>query len=69
MRDDARVICNSNIIALGMALVASHRFPALSSVVLPVVIGATVLFEILGPILTRRALMQMQETHRAHAMN
>lgn len=52
-----------------MALVASHRFPALSSVVLPVVIGATVLFEILGPILTRRALMQMQETHRAHSMN
>lgn len=67
MRDDARVICNSNIIALGMALVAFHRFPALSSVILPIVIGATVLFEISGPILTRPALTQMGEIRLARS--
>ncbi len=50
-----------------MALVASHRFPALSSVILPIVIGATVLFEISGPILTRPALTQMGEIRLARS--
>lgn len=44
-------------VALGMALVAAQRFPDLSNIILPVVIGATVLFEVIGPVLTRRALI------------
>jgi hypothetical protein len=48
-------------VALGMALVATQRFPQLSDVILPVVIGATVLFEIMGPVLTRQALVRMDE--------
>jgi len=48
-------------VALGMALVATQRFPQLSDVILPVVIGATVLFEVVGPVLTRQALVRMDE--------
>jgi Kef-type K+ transport system membrane component KefB len=44
-------------VAIGMALVAAQRFPHLSDIILPVVIGATVLFEVIGPVLTRRALI------------
>ncbi|MFQ5937198.1 MAG: cation:proton antiporter [Acidiferrobacterales bacterium] len=44
-------------VALGMALVATQRLPELSDMILPVVIGATVLFEVIGPVLTRRALI------------
>jgi Kef-type K+ transport system membrane component KefB len=43
-------------IAVGMALVASSAFPEYRSVLLPIVIGATVIFEILGPFGTRFAL-------------
>jgi Kef-type K+ transport system membrane component KefB len=43
-------------VAVGMALVASSAFPEYRSVLLPIVIGATVVFEILGPIGTRMAL-------------
>jgi hypothetical protein len=43
-------------VAVGMALVASQRYPALEDFILPVVLGATVLFETAGPLLTRRAL-------------
>ncbi len=45
-------------VALGMALVASQRIPEVSDTILPVVIASTVLFEIVGPILTRFALNQ-----------
>lgn len=41
-------------VALGMALLASHRFPELKSIILPVVIGSTIFFEIIGPVITRR---------------
>jgi Kef-type K+ transport system membrane component KefB len=43
-------------VAVGMALVASKIFPEYHAVLLPIVIGATVVFEILGPIGTRLAL-------------
>jgi Kef-type K+ transport system membrane component KefB len=46
-------------VAMGMALVVNERFPEQGKVILPVVIGATVLFELLGPVLTREALVQM----------
>ena len=49
-------------VALGMALFASQRFPAMGQMILPVVIAATVVFEVMGPILTRLALTRMGET-------
>ncbi len=43
-------------VAVGMALAASNAFPEYRSVLLPIVIGATVIFEIFGPLGTRLAL-------------
>jgi Kef-type K+ transport system membrane component KefB len=43
-------------VAVGMALVASTAFPDYRDLLLPIVIGATVVFEIFGPIGTRIAL-------------
>ncbi len=43
-------------VAMGMALVASNTFPEYRSVLLPIVVGATVTFEIIGPVFTRMAL-------------
>jgi Kef-type K+ transport system membrane component KefB len=43
-------------VAMGMALIATDRFPAVEGIVLPIAIGGTVFFEILGPVLTRLAL-------------
>jgi len=47
-------------VALGMALIVQQRIPDLGVVVLPVVISATVLFEIVGPVLTRFALLRTE---------
>lgn len=49
-------------VAIGMALVASNYFPDYRQILLPVVIGSTVFFEIIGPVFTRLAL---KRTHRA----
>jgi Kef-type K+ transport system membrane component KefB len=43
-------------VALGMALVTAERFPEEAALILPVVIGATILFELAGPVLARVAL-------------
>ena len=43
-------------VAMGMALIASNSFPDLRPVLLPIVIGATIIFEITGPVFTRMAL-------------
>ncbi len=48
-------------VALGMTLVAVQHFPSLEDVILPVVIGATVFFELIGPVSTRTALMKAGE--------
>jgi len=45
-------------VALGMALVASHRFLELDSIV-TIIVTATVFFEIVGPVCTRFALQKM----------
>ncbi len=37
-------------VAVGMALVAAETFPEIANTILPLTIGATVLFEILGPV-------------------
>ncbi|WP_295540306.1 cation:proton antiporter [uncultured Thiohalocapsa sp.] len=48
-------------VALGLALVAAQRFPALEQLILPTVFGSTVLFELLGPVATRFALRRAGE--------
>ena len=48
-------------VALGMALVATHRRPDLADMIFSVVIASTVLFEVIGPVLTRSALVHMGE--------
>lgn len=49
-------------IALGMALIAVQHFPHLRETVLPIVVGSTVFFQIVGPIMTRMALVRAKET-------
>lgn len=44
-------------VALGMALVAIQRRPDLEEIILPVIIASTVLFEVIGPVLTRSGLV------------
>jgi Kef-type K+ transport system membrane component KefB len=48
--------------AMGMALVAAGEFPEHRQVLLSVVIGSTVLFEILGPPITRLALYRTRRS-------
>ncbi len=48
-------------VALGMALIASQRFPESGAFVMSVVISAVVVFELFGPILTRMALLRSGE--------
>lgn len=51
-------------VALGMALVAADHFPALAKPLLAAVISTTIVFELLGPILTQVALRQVGESGR-----
>jgi len=48
-------------VALGMALIAIERRPDLGEIILPVVIASTVLFEVIGPMLTRTGLVHVGE--------
>lgn len=48
-------------VALGMALVAGNSFPGLRDTILPLVIASTVVFEVLGPALTRLAIIRAGE--------
>jgi len=43
-------------VAIGMTLIAANRFPEYHQTILAVVISTTVVFEVVGPILTRFAL-------------
>ena len=43
-------------VALGMALVAHNNFPELGETILPGIVLSTVIFELIGPLITRRAL-------------
>jgi Kef-type K+ transport system membrane component KefB len=49
-------------VALGMALVATSTHPELTDLIMPVVIGSTVFFELLGPVCTRIALVRVEES-------
>lgn len=46
-------------VAIGMALLASQRFPELKDIILPIVLGSTVIFELIGPLVTRRVLIRV----------
>jgi len=48
-------------VAIGMAVVAMQFIPSFEEKMLPVVLGSTVFFEILGPISTRIALLHVHE--------
>jgi len=48
-------------VALGMALVAANHFPQFAETLLAVTIGTTIVFEVVGPILTQRALRKVGE--------
>lgn len=48
-------------VAIGLALLASQRLPELASSILPVVLGATVFFELLGPVAARAAIRRMND--------
>ncbi len=47
--------------AMGMALVASIQFPEYRQIILPVVIGSTVLFELIGPVVARKAVQTVAD--------
>jgi Kef-type K+ transport system membrane component KefB len=47
-------------VALGMALVATQHFPELAETVLPIVVLSTVVFELVGPICTKRAILRAE---------
>ncbi|MDZ7700443.1 MAG: cation:proton antiporter [Deltaproteobacteria bacterium] len=48
-------------VALGMALVASNHFPELKDTFIPLIIGTTVFFELIGPVFTRLAVIRVGE--------
>jgi Kef-type K+ transport system membrane component KefB len=43
-------------VAIGMALLAVERFPEFRDLILPVVLGSTIFFEMVGPLFVRRVL-------------
>jgi Kef-type K+ transport system membrane component KefB len=43
-------------VAIGMALAAANAFPAQRTTFLTIVIGTTIIFEIIGPVFTRLAI-------------
>jgi len=54
-------------VALGMALMATQRFPEFESFLLPVVLASTVVYEIAAPAITRRALQAAHPESRDQA--
>jgi len=52
-------------VAIGMALVAVEQFPQLKEPILAVILGATILFELIGPVATRWTLIRVKETQTA----
>ncbi len=54
-------------VALGMALVVNQQLPEFGKTIIPVVIAATVLFEVIGPIFTRTALIRVGECPTNHS--
>lgn len=53
--------------ALGMALVAGSHIPQYRETLLAVTIGTTIVFEIIGPVMTQIALHKVGESGEAEA--
>jgi hypothetical protein len=53
-------------VALGLALLVSERIPQLGAIILPMVIAATILFELFGPPFTRWHLQRAGEISSRH---
>lgn len=51
-------------VAIGMALLVSQRFPEIGGVILPVILGSTVFFELIGPVAARFALSRAGELNQ-----
>ena len=49
-------------VALGMALVAANQTGGDKSIILPLVVGSTVVFELIGPLMTQIVLKKSGET-------
>jgi Kef-type K+ transport system membrane component KefB len=43
-------------VAIGMALLATQRFPDTANIILTVVVSATIVLETIGPVFTRKAI-------------
>ncbi|GGX61859.1 cation:proton antiporter [Saccharospirillum salsuginis] len=56
-------------VAIGMALLASLRFESFREILLPVVLGSSVIFELIGPISTRFALTRAGEIQPSKQSN
>ena len=50
-------------VAIGMALVASSKFPEYRQLLLSLIISTTIFFEIFGPVFTRVAIRQANRSH------
>jgi len=50
-------------IAIGLALVASNEYPDYSQTLLTIAISSTVLFEILGPIVTQKSIVNLDKSN------
>lgn len=50
-------------VAMGIALIASQTFPEHGDTILQVAVAGTVVFELVGPILTRFALQRVGEAY------
>ena len=48
-------------VAIGMALVASERFPEFSEAIVAVTIASTIIFELIGPLMTQFALSRIRD--------
>lgn len=45
-------------VAIGLGLITSQNFPEYRNIILPIILSSTIVFEILGPILTRKAIIK-----------
>jgi Kef-type K+ transport system membrane component KefB len=52
-------------VAIGMALVVSQRLPEIGGAILSATVAATIVFELLGPIATRLALLRSKDLPRS----
>ncbi len=56
-------------IPIGMALLAIQHFPELQSAILAIILGSSIVFELIGPSITRRMIIQSNEANHRHHKN